>query len=73
MNERDETTRRLNYLLCSSIDMIKLGIVLDAMVEAGVIDGHERRCFHVQAAGLLASMRNHVYKSVGEPTVTPII
>lgn len=69
----DPAGRSINYRLCTALDMTKLGIVLDEMVAEHVITPEERRCFHVQAAGLLASMRNANQKAWDEACVTPII
>lgn len=58
--------RARNYKLCTAIDMIKLGIVLQEMVDSGDLDERLANAYREQASGLLQVMRienNRVFKS----------
>ena len=68
-----DTFCRINYRLYTAIDMISLAIVLDEMVEHGVLNDQERRCFEIQAKGLLGSLRNANQRAAGKGPVSPLM
>ena len=53
----DDDYRRVNYRLCTSIDLCKLGIVLDEMVAGGSLHQDEAKAHLAIARGLLAVLR----------------
>lgn len=52
----DDTHRKINFELCRALDMTKMGIVLDAMVEAGV-NKQLAEIYRANASTLLALLR----------------
>lgn len=54
--------------LCRAIDMTKLNIVLDEMVEGGFLSQRQMDAFCAQAGGLLATMLAENHRSfIGSP------
>jgi hypothetical protein len=53
----DSQFLHFNYELCTALNMLKIGIVLDKMVDAGWMEPNMRRIFEAQADGLLGSLR----------------
>ena len=53
----DDQHRRYNFDICRAIDMTKLGIVLDKMVEDGWMDSGMAKIYETQASALLAAIR----------------
>ena len=49
--------RERNYELCTALDLTKLGITLDKMIEDGTIDMDERLRYFAIAQSLLGLMR----------------
>jgi hypothetical protein len=65
--ENDDIYRSINYRICTSIDLCKLGVVLDDMVDQGLLDKIEARSFSVQAAALLSTIRQANDRAFGKP------
>jgi hypothetical protein len=63
---RDDHYKRFNFDLCRALDMTKLGIVLDQMVETGAIDKRMAELFHLQAGSLLALMLSENNRTFNE-------
>lgn len=73
MKEKTENEcREINYKICTSIDMIKLDIVLERMVKNNSISPIESRIFQMQASALLASIRNANNRAFGFPILPPV-
>lgn len=61
----DAQHRRFNYELCEAIDTLKLGIVLDRMVEAGKLHPRLAELYRGQAGCLLALLRSENNRAHG--------
>ena len=57
--------RKINYDLCTAIDMIKFGIVLDKLVVVGM-HPQLRELYYAQAGSLLALLRSENNRLFGE-------
>ena len=65
--EADQLIRKWNYELCTAINMIKLGIVLDEMVTAGHLDRTLALAYRANASALLAILRSENFRSFSGP------
>lgn len=63
----DDAARRRNFDLCQAVNLTRLGIVLDALIAAGM-PAEQAKCFKASADSLLALMRteNHRISALQE-------
>jgi hypothetical protein len=76
LNEQEEARTklhlRLNFRICTALDMIKVGMILDEMVAENVLHPNAAKTFHAQATALLASLRNVNNQAFGLDPQAPI-
>lgn len=69
---RSKLRRRLNYRICTALDLTSLGVVLDEMVAEGVLHPAVAKTFSHQASALLTSLRNANHQAFGVDPQAPI-
>jgi hypothetical protein len=68
-----ELHRNINYELCTALDMVKFGIVLDRMVAEGIIDRVTARNHRVLASSVLTTILNENNRHFGEDPCSAIV
>lgn len=70
--EESNLHREFNYKIHTAIDLLKLGIVLERMVEAGRLSPEMASTFEHQASGLLAAVTNENHRAFGKTMRRPV-
>jgi hypothetical protein len=68
----DDLHRYFNYHLHEGVDLLKLGIVLEQMVEMGKMDPAVAETFEHMAAALLGALVNENNRAFGSPPRPPL-
>ncbi len=67
--DKRELHRKRNYDICTAIDLIKLGIILEEMEQTGDLDQMKSKNFHNIASSLLYIIRKENDKLLGEKDI----